>query len=64
MGTGLLPPLSADQIDHVSPGNAQPEPGVTVAYGEYLSHTCTECHEENLNGAPFGPPGMKLSPQT
>jgi mono/diheme cytochrome c family protein len=60
MGAGLFPPFAADQIDHASPAPAQPEPGVTVAYGEYLSHTCTECHGENLNGAPFGPPGQEI----
>ena len=60
MGAGLLPPLAANQIDHASPAPAQPEPGVTVAYGEYLSQTCLECHGENLNGAPFGPPGEEI----
>ena len=42
MGAGLLPPFAADQIDYASPAPAQPEPDVTVAYGEYLSRTCTE----------------------
>ena len=60
MAAGLFPPLAADQIDHASPAPTQPEPGVTVAYGEYLSQTCTECHGENLNGAPFGPPGQEI----
>lgn len=60
IGAGLLPPFAADQIDHASPAPPQPQPGVTVAYGEYLSHTCTECHGENLNGAPFGPPGEEI----
>lgn len=60
MGAGLFPPLAADQIDHVNPVPAQPETAVTVSYGEYLSLTCTECHGENLNGAPFGPPGEEI----
>jgi len=60
MGAGLLPPFAADQIDHASPAPVQPESGVTVAYGEYLSRTCTECHAENLNGGPFGPPGEEI----
>jgi mono/diheme cytochrome c family protein len=60
MGAGLFPPFAADQIDHASPAPTRPEPGVTVAYGEYLSHTCTECHGENFNGAPFGPPGEEI----
>jgi mono/diheme cytochrome c family protein len=60
MGAGLLPPFAAHQIDHASPAPAQTEPSVTVAYGEYLSQTCMECHGENLNGAPFGPPGEEI----
>jgi mono/diheme cytochrome c family protein len=60
MGAGLFPPFAADQIDHASPAPVQPEPGVTVAYGEYLSRTCTECHGDNVNGAPFGPPGEEV----
>ena len=60
MGAGLFPPFAADQIDHAGTAPDQPEPGVTVAYGEYLSRTCTECHGENLNGAPFGPPGEEV----
>lgn len=60
MGAGLFPPFAADQIDHESSVPAQPEPGITVAYGEYLSHTCTECHGADFNGAPFGPPGEEV----
>ena len=60
MGAGLLPPFAADQIDHTRTPSSQPEPGATVAYGEYLTRTCTECHGENMNGAPFGPPGEEI----
>lgn len=60
MGTGLFPPLAADQIDHAGTAPTPPEPGATVAYGEYLSYTCTECHGTNFNGAPFGPPGQEV----
>ena len=60
MGAGLLPPFAADQIDHTNPPPTQPEPGATVAYGEYLTRTCTECHGDHLNGAPFGPPGEEI----
>ena len=60
IGMGFVPPIAADQIEHANPVPAKPEPGVTVVYGEYLSHTCTECHGENLNGAPFGPPGQEI----
>ncbi len=60
MAAGMFPPLPVDQIDHTSPPPAGPKPGVTVAYGQYLSSTCTECHGANLNGAPFGPPGKQV----
>jgi mono/diheme cytochrome c family protein len=60
MAVGMFPPLPVDQIDHTGPRPVAPEPGVTAAYGEYLSRTCTECHGDNLNGAPFGPPGQEV----
>jgi len=60
MGAGMIPPFAADQIDHTSPPPPAPAPGVTVAYGQYLSHICTECHGADLNGAPFGPPGQQV----
>jgi mono/diheme cytochrome c family protein len=60
MGAGMIPPFAADQIDHTSPPPAAPTPGVTVAYGEYLTHTCKECHGDKLNGMPFGPPGQEV----
>jgi len=60
MAVGMFPPPSVDKIDHNSPAPAGPEPGVTVSYGQYLSHTCTECHGTSLNGAPFGPPGQEI----
>lgn len=61
MAAGLMPPLAVDRIDHSNPSSVAPEPGVTIAYGKYLSYTCTECHGPNLNGAPFGPPGLDVS---
>ena len=60
MAAGMFPPFPVDKIDHTNPPPTGPEPGVTVAYGQYLSHTCTECHGANLNGAPFGPPGQEV----
>ena len=60
MATGIFPPPPAEQIDHTGPHPAAPEPGVTVAYGHYLSRTCTECHGPNLNGAPFSLPGQEV----
>ncbi len=59
-GAGMFPPSAVDQINHTDPRPAAPEPGVTIAYGEYLTRTCTECHGANLNGAPFGPPGEEV----
>jgi mono/diheme cytochrome c family protein len=60
MGAGLFPPFAADRIDHDSPSPAASQPGVTAAYGQYLTRVCTECHGANLNGAPFGPPGQEV----
>ena len=60
MGAGMMPPLAADQIDHSNTQVGSVEPGVTVDYGRYLTFTCTECHGENFNGAPFGPPGQEV----
>ena len=40
----------ATVIDHGGPRPVTPEPGVTVEYGEYLTHVCTVCHGENFNG--------------
>ena len=60
MGTGMIPPFAADQIDHAAPPPSAPTPGVTVEYGQYLTHVCTECHGASLNGAPFGPPGQQV----
>lgn len=60
MGTGMVPPVSVDLIDHAALPPPAPEAGVTVAYGEYLARTCTECHGAQLNGKPFGPPGEEV----
>jgi len=60
MAAGMFPPLAVERIDHANPPPAGPEPGVSIAYGEYLSRTCTECHGAELNGAPFGPPGQEV----
>lgn len=60
LGAGMFPPFSADQIDHDTPPPPVPPQAVSVEYGGYLARTCTECHGENLNGAPFGPPGQEV----
>ena len=60
MAIGMFPPPPVEQINHTGPRPVAPQPGVTVAYGEYLSRTCKECHGANLNGMPFGPPGQEV----
>jgi mono/diheme cytochrome c family protein len=60
LAAGMFPPLPVDQINHTGPRPVAPEPGMTAAYGEYLSRSCRECHGANLNGAPFGPPGQEV----
>jgi mono/diheme cytochrome c family protein len=60
MALGAFPPFAVEVIDHTRPSQAAPQPGVTVAYGEYLTRTCTECHGAELNGKPFGPPGEEV----
>ncbi|MFN8485229.1 MAG: cytochrome c [Anaerolineae bacterium] len=57
---GMFPPPAVEQIDHNGPRPMAVERGVTVAYGRYLTRTCTECHGADLNGAPFGPPGQQV----
>jgi len=48
---GQFPPTAAAVIDHHAPRPAAPEPGITVAYGEYLVRsTCSACHGVQLNG--------------
>ena len=45
--------LSAARIDHDAPRPKAPDPGPTVAYGEYLAHSCKGCHGPNLSGGPI-----------
>jgi mono/diheme cytochrome c family protein len=47
---GQAPVAEAAVIDHDAPRPAVPEPGVSVAYGEYLAQGCTACHGVDLNG--------------
>lgn len=60
LALGLFPPFAADQIDHASAPPAAFERGATAEFGEYLATICKECHGENLNGKPFGPPGQEV----
>ena len=42
--------LPATVIDHDAPRPAEPVPGVTVEYGEYMAFVCTICHGESFSG--------------
>ena len=44
--------LPANLIDHDAPRPAEPEPGVTKEYGDYLGFMCSLCHGKNLSGGP------------
>lgn len=60
--------LSAARIDHDAPRPEAPKPGPTVAYGEYLSHSCMGCHKPDLSGGPISgappswPPAANITP--
>ena len=47
---GQAPVSEASLIDHTAPRPSVPEPGDTLAYGEYLALGCTACHGQNMNG--------------
>lgn len=47
---GLLPP-AADKIDHDAARPADPTPGATAVYGEYLSAVCVACHGNSIGYA-------------
>jgi mono/diheme cytochrome c family protein len=61
---GAFPLLPAELIDHQAPRDPAPEPGVTVAYGEYLAVTCTGCHGAGFSGGkiPGTPPDFLPPP--
>lgn len=46
---GLFKP-AAEEIDHTAPRPADPVPGATIEYGEYLFTTCAECHSTKVAG--------------
>lgn len=39
---------AAETIDHTAPRPADPAPGASVEYGQYLSVLCSECHGASL----------------
>lgn len=59
--------ISAELIDHDSARPDEPQPGVTVDYGEYLATTfgCRDCHGDGLTGGksadPAAPPAPDLT---
>lgn len=57
--TGQIPILPAEIIDHQAKP-AQPQVGITVEYGRYLSAGCSGCHGKQLSGGPI--PGLPPSP--
>jgi mono/diheme cytochrome c family protein len=66
---GMLPAPAAELVDHTGPRPVAPEPGVTVAYGEYIAgRGCTDCHGANYAGGvvpgspPDTPPAPNLTP--
>jgi mono/diheme cytochrome c family protein len=51
--TGQVALVPAELIDHTAPRPTAPEPGVTVAYGEYLAVACMGCHGAGYSGGPI-----------
>ena len=64
LGVGMIPPgvISAEVIDHAAPRPPEPERGVTVEYGKYLTRLCTICHGEDLSGGFLQGEGRNLTP--
>jgi len=56
--------LPAELIPHDAPRPTAPEPGITLEYGEYLSHSCKVCHGLTLSGGeiPGFPPEWPSAP--
>lgn len=56
-GLDKLPLIPAEKIDHrYKPGEAVKR-GPTAEYGQYLSMSCTGCHQPHLKGGPNPVPG-------
>lgn len=56
--------VEAELIDHNAPRPAAPQPGVSVAYGDYLLKTsgCGTCHGADLSGGQPPEPGSPRAP--
>jgi mono/diheme cytochrome c family protein len=65
---GILPLVPAERIEHRTGPITAPEPGPTVAYGEYLATVCRGCHQADFSGGPMpgtppeAPPAANLTP--
>lgn len=51
--------IPAELIPHDAPRPTAPEPGITPAYGEYLTYSCKVCHGPAMSGGPI--PGFPSS---
>jgi mono/diheme cytochrome c family protein len=51
--------IPAELIVHEAPRPVAPEPGLTAAYGEYLTLSCKVCHGLSMSGGPI--PGFPSS---
>lgn len=64
---GKVPLLPAEVVDHQA-RPAQPTPGVTAAYGDYIAAACKGCHGAGLSGGhipgtpPSWPDAANLTP--
>jgi len=56
------PILVAELIDHNAPRPPDPEPGVSVEYGRYLTSLCVSCHGEDFAGGEQVGAGLNLTP--
>jgi len=56
------PVLIAELIDHEAPRPPEPEPGVTVEYGKYLTGVCVICHGEDYAGGEQPGAGLNITP--
>jgi mono/diheme cytochrome c family protein len=65
---GQLDLVPAEKIDHKATRPVGADPGVTVAYGEYMAVGCVGCHGPGFSGGPIPgvppdwPPAANLTP--
>lgn len=58
----VFPLIPAENIDHHRPLLKSMETAVSVAYGKYLSISCTGCHGDHMKGMEAPAPGMPARP--